>query len=149
MSLDSSLKFPLIELSEWIFKKEKVFFEILESEIGEIHHVKESQIEKHFKREIVDGNGFLISVLNPKIIERKKSFLAPIFEPRSKIIFEFKNSGKKINLETLKKRILSKSNQIFHITHNKLMTESEFRKKIKQSENYEDLISIATFLGYQ
>lgn len=48
MNVDSNLKFPLIELSEWIFEKEKVFFEILESEIGAIHHVKESQIKKRF-----------------------------------------------------------------------------------------------------
>ncbi|WP_138434903.1 hypothetical protein [Winogradskyella algicola] len=148
MNADSRLKFPLIELSEWIFEKEKVFFEILESEIGEIHHVKESQIEKHFEREIVDGNGFLVTVSNPKIVERKKSFLSSIFEPRSKVTFEFKNSGKKIDLETLKKRILSKSNQIFHITHNKIMSESDFRKEVEQSENYEKLISVATFLKY-
>jgi len=148
MNVESSLKFPLIELSEWIFEKEKVFFEILESEIGAIHHMKESRIEKHFEREIVDGNGFLVSVSNPKIVERKKSFLSSIFEPRSKVKFEFKNSGKKINFETLKKRILSKSNQIYHITHNKLMTESDFRKEIEESENYEKLISIATFLKY-
>ena len=96
MNADSRLKFPLIELSEWIFEKEKVFFEIFESEIGAIHHVKESQIEKHFEREIVDGNGILVTVSNPKIVERKKSFLSSIFEPRCKVTFEFKNSGKKL-----------------------------------------------------
>ena len=148
MNADSNIKFPLIELTEWVFKGEKVFFEILENGIEEIHHVKESQIEKHFEREIVDGNGFLISVSNPKFIERKKSFLSPIFEPKSKVIFEFKNSGKKMSIENLKQRILSKSNQIYHITHNKLMSESDFRKEIEQSENYEKLISIATFLKY-
>ena len=50
--------------------------------------------------------------------------------------FEFKNSGKKIDFETLKKRILSKSNQIYHITHNKLMTESDFRKEIEEKETH-------------
>ena len=148
MNVDSSIKFPLIELTEWIFKREKVFFEILENQIDQIHYVKESRIEKHFEREIVDGNGFLIKVSNPKYLEKKQSILSPVYEPKSKVKFEFKNSGKKISLDTLKQKILSKSKKMFHITHNKLMSQSDFRTAIEQSENYEELISIATFLKY-
>ena len=149
MTEENSIHFPLIELSEWIFDKEKVFFEILEQEVNEIHYVKESRIEKHFEREIVDSSGFLIAVSNPTFIERKKSIFSPLFEPKSKVKFEFKKSGKKIELDILKQKVLSKSDQIFHIAHNKLMSESDFRKEVEESDNFEKLISVATFLKYQ
>lgn len=149
MNSDSKLKFPLIELSDWLFEKENVFFEILENDINKIHYLEESRKQKHLKRIIIDSNGFLINIINPKFIKKNKLSFLSLFKPKNKAIFEFQNSGKKIDFDKLKQKILSKSNQIFHITHNKIMPESDFRKEIKQSESYENLISIATFLKYQ
>ena len=70
MNTDSRLKFPLIELSEWIFEKEKVFFEIREKEIDEVHYLKESQIENQFNWNTINKKymDYLISCYN----ERRK-----------------------------------------------------------------------------
>jgi hypothetical protein len=144
--MTEEIRFPLIEITDWIFEGEKGFTEILEEERHRIHHIKERDIPNHYKRRIVDSNGFIIKISNHRILE-KNTFPFSIFGPPTiKVLFDLENTGFQIPIDNLKKIILSKAKDLYPINKLKLMSESEFIQRIEHSSNYEEIIKTATFM---
>ncbi len=142
--MNDKMRFPLIELTDWIFKVEKSFFDIVEYETQWRLRLKENEIGKHYIREIVDSNGYIIKITEHKATKRYRFFsLFP--EPLLDVEFTFEKTKKQMPLDKLKKKILSKSSQLFDIVHNQLMTEAEFIEKINNAVDYKNVILTATF----
>ena len=74
------------------------------------------------------------------------SFLS---SPKYKVDLLLINTGELFQMEDLKREILLKRNQMFHIYHNKLMTVDEFENKIVNARNYLEVIDIASFEDYK
>ena len=142
--MNEKMKFPLIELTDWIFKVEKSFFDIVEYETQWRLRLKENEIGKQYIREIVDSNGYVIKITNHRAT-KKYRFFSFFPDPLLDVEFTFEKTKKQMPLDKLKKKILSKSDQLFDIVHNQLMTEAEFIEKINNAVDYETVILAATF----
>lgn len=135
--------FPIMDLSDWIFDDEKV----LDIDFSWVspNRIKESDYEKHVQSLIVDSKGQVLKVKG-NILQRNKSFLFSfIFPPTLMVEFDLDISNRKMSLEEVKRKILSRSSENFNITDNKLMTLSEYNAEIKAASTYEELFRIAAF----
>jgi len=140
----NNIRYPLIELTGWVFKEEKVFFEI--EEYPGIHKIKKKDIPQHYARHIVDSNGFIIKITSHEVLGEIASFSTFFSKPYFEVRLTIENSGVQMPLEELKQIVLSKLSELFHITYNKIMTPEEFQEKIKAAKDYYEVIVIATFL---
>ncbi|MBS2101283.1 hypothetical protein [Carboxylicivirga linearis] len=146
--MTSEIKYPLIELTDWVFNGEKGFVEILEEEKDAIHHINENDLDKHYKRILIDSNGYYIKIITHKILSKTGPLFKFFGQSRLQVIFSTTNSGIQISLDELKRKIISKTKHLYPITNLKLMTESEFISEISRLDNYADIIRVATFLDY-
>lgn len=138
-----SVKYPLIEFNDSVFEEEKVFFEVFEGEFQDTYELKDENIIEEYKTMYIDSEGFIIKAQSHEIIATRK----PLFgKPRFVVKYNYINTNKKIPIEEMKTLILIRKSEHFHITHNKLMTEDEFEKAIKNATEYSELIKIATFM---
>lgn len=141
--MSETVVFPIIELTDWVFEDERVFF--ADMSWDPVHFVKEKDFEKHKTRVIVDSAGNVYNVSAPRIKEKPRAWLSFIIQPTLLVEFDLKKTGQVISLDELKNLILSRKEEIFHITYNKLMTLEEFEDKINKSKTYEELIMAASF----
>lgn len=142
--VNKEIKFPILELTDWVFDGEKVLG--AEFEWNGIHHIKEKDFEKQYQRIMIDCNGKVLKVTGSKIIEKKGLLLSFIIPPTLIVEFDLKLTGRTMTLNEAKKKILSRSAENFHITHNKLMTEKDYNNKVRAANTFEELIKIAAFV---
>ena len=141
--MSDEIVFPILELTPWVFDNEKVFFG--ETFWDPVHYIKESELERHYTRTLVDASGNILNVSLNRIIERKKGLLPSIFPPSIVVDLNLKQTGRRISLDDLKKLVLARKDELFHITHNKLMAVDEFVRRVEDADNFEKLITIASF----
>lgn len=141
--MNESIIFPITELSTDLFESEKVFH--AEYEWDGIHYIKEADIQNHYKRILVDAEGYVLKITKGEIIEKPFAILKSIFPPTLKVKFDIERTNQKLTREELRKTFLHRKEEIFHITHNKLMTVGEFEKRINKATTIKDLIEVATF----
>lgn len=140
----NEIKFPILELTDWVFDGEKVLE--AEFEWSGIHFIKEKDFEKQYRRILIDCHGNILKVTGKKIIERRGIFLSLIIPPTLVVEFNLELTGRTMTLEEGKKKILSRSSENFHITHNKLMKLNEYNDKVKDASTFEELIKVAAFV---
>lgn len=138
-----SITFPTIELTSWVFDDEKVFFG--ETYWDPIHTVKENELERHYERTLIDSSGNILSVSLNKVLRKPATWLPALLQQPMVVELDLKQTGRQISLDDLKKLVLSRKEELFHITHNKLMTVDEFVKKVNGAKDFEELITIASF----
>lgn len=140
---DKEISYPILELTDWVFEGEGVLE--IENEWTTILLVKKKDIEKHYKRILVDCNGQILKVTDGKIIRKDWNPLSFIFPTRLQVAFNIEITGRTMIIEQVMQNIISKSGKNFHITDNKLMTQEEYISKIKSSKTFLDLFKIAAF----
>jgi hypothetical protein len=59
--------------------------------------------------------------------------------------FELKRTESKLTLEDLRKIILHRKGELFHITDNKLLTVTEFEGRVNKATTFKELIEVAAF----
>ena len=141
--MTNDITFPILELTNWVFDDEKVFFG--ETFWDPAHTIKANELEKHYKRILVDSNGNILNVSLNKIIRKHGTLLPGIFQPTMEVELDLRPTGQQISLDDLKKLVLLRKDELFHITYNKLMTVNEFVNKVNGTTDFKDLITIASF----
>jgi len=142
--VDNKIVFPVLELTDWVFDGERVLD--AEFEWDGIHHIKEIDFEKHYQRVLVDSNGELLKVTGNNIIKKKINLFWFLTPQKLVVEFNLEMTGRKIPLEDLKFKIISRSSENFHITHNKLISKQAYDDKIKEAKSYLEIIKIAAFV---
>ena len=144
--MNTEIKFPIMDLTEFLFESERVFFSALTWETN--YTFKEMYVKKLPDWKYVDSEGKLLKV---KIIKHEKieSFLSFLFQPNYQLELQLVHTGKVYQLEELKDEILKKKNKMFHIYHNKLMTLNEYEKKLRNANSFLEIIDVASFDDYK
>lgn len=144
--MSTEIKFPIIEMTDFVFESEHVFFSYLTFE-------KECTLEEKYINKIpnwrfVDCDGKL---LKTKIVqkERVKSLFSFLYPPSFKLQVELYHTGHIYDLEELKNEILLKKDKMFHIYHNKIITLSDYETNLKNATSFLELIDIASFEDYK
>lgn len=143
--MNTEIKFPIMDMTEFVFESEGVFFSSLTWETD--YTLKEKDIKRIPLWKYVDSEGKLLKV---KIIKQEKtatflSFLRAEYDLELQLV----PTGKVYLLDELKEEILEKKNKMFHIYHNKLMTLDEYEKKIRNANSFLELIDVASFEDYE
>ncbi len=141
--INKEIKFPILELTDWVFDEEKVLE--VDFEWDGVHHLKEKDFEKQYQRVLIDSNGNVLKVTGGKKIRKKGTLFSFIIPPTLVVEFDLKLSGETITLEAAKRKIVSRSSENYQITHNKLMTEWDYRRQIEKAKTFEELFKIASF----
>lgn len=143
--MNNEIKFPIMDITEFLFESERVFFSYLfwDSKLT----LKEKYVKKLPKWKFVDSDGKLLKV---KIVKKIKidAFLSFLFQPNYDLELILVPTGKVYELDELKKEILLLKNKMFHIYHNKLITLSEYETKMDNASNFLEVIDIASFGDY-
>jgi hypothetical protein len=144
--MNTEIKFPIMDMTEFLFESEGVFFSALTWETN--YTFKEKYVKKIPYRKYVDSEGKLLKV---KIIKQEKieTFLSFLFQPNYQLELQLVHTGKVYQLEELKDEILKKKNNMFHIYHNKLMTLDEYEKKLRNANSFLEIIDVASFDDYK
>ena len=138
------MDFPIIEITDWVFKGEGVYE--AEYKWNNPYYIKESDIEKHEKRIIVDSSGHIFAPKLKSILETKNKFLSFLIKPTIVVEFDYVYKEKDFSLNDLKKVIIDNSSNNFHITHNKLMSLRDYEVKLNNSNTFKELIENACFV---
>jgi hypothetical protein len=138
------MDFPIIEITEWVFKGEGVYE--AEYQWSNPYYIKEADIEKHENRIIIDSSGHVFAPKLKSILETRNKFLSFLIKPTIVVEFDYIYTGKDYSLNDLKKVILDNSANNFHITHNKLMSLRGYEIKINNSSTFKELIENACFV---
>ncbi|AXG70004.1 hypothetical protein KORDIASMS9_02233 [Kordia sp. SMS9] len=142
----NEIKFPIMDMTEFLFESERVFFSDLTWESK--FTFKEKYIKKIPKWKYIDADGKLLKV---KIIKKEKvnSLLSFLSAPKYNVELAIVPTGKVYKLEELKKEILLKKEKMFHIYHNKLMTLDVYERAINNANSFLEIIDIASFGDYK
>jgi len=141
--MTQDISFPITELTNDLFESEKVFH--ADYKWDGIHYIKEADIQSHFKRILVDSEGYLLKITQGEVIEKPFTILKSIFPPTVTVKFGLERTNQKLTIEELRKAFLHRKQDIFHITDNKLMTVEEFERRVNNAATIKDLIEVATF----
>jgi len=144
--MKNEIEFPIMDIAEFMFESEKVFFSDLNFETN--HTFKEKYIRKLPKWRFVDSGGKELKV---KLVKKEeiKNFLSFLIKPSFEIEIELYATGKVYSLDELKTEILRKKNDMFHIYHNKLISLEEYVKKLTNAKTFLEIIDIASFEDYK
>ena len=142
--INSKIKFPLIELTDWVFEGEKEFSYYLNWD--GYHYIKEKDFIKQYKRVLVDSNGQILKVGGKNIVRKKGVLFGLVIPPTLVVDFDLEFKGELIEMDELKRKIISRSSENYQITHNKQMTEQEYNSGINNAKTFEEIIRIAIFL---
>lgn len=144
--MNNEIKFPIMDITEFLFESERVFFSDMTFE--KHYTFKEKYVKKLPKWKFIDSNGKLLKV---KIIkkEKRKNLLSFLIKPTYNLELELYHTGKTYKIEELKNEILEKKDKMFHIYHNKLITLNEYETKLKNAESFLKIIDIASFEDYK
>lgn len=137
------INFPITELTDDLFESEKVFH----AEYGwdGIHRIKQKDLHTQGERILIDSDGYLLKVVEGEVIKRS-GILSSFFGPRTLTVkFHLKKTGEQLTLDEFKQIILRRKHELFHITHNKLLTVGEFVKRVNNASTFKELIEIASF----
>ena len=110
--MNNDIKFPIMDLTESTFQEEKVFFSDMEWDSELILNKK--QIERLPDRIYIDSEGKILKVKIGKI-EKINSIMSFLSSPKYKVDLLLINTGELFQMEDLKREILLKRNQMFHI----------------------------------
>jgi hypothetical protein len=141
-----NIKFPIMDIAEFVFESERVFFSSLNFQTN--HTSKEKYVKKIPLWTFVDSEGKLLKVRFTRK-EEIKNFLSFLVGRTYKIELELYPTGKIFELKELKNKILEKKNKMFHIYYNKLITLEEYERKINNATNFLEIIDIASFEEYK
>lgn len=135
-----------MDMTEFLFESEKVFFSTLKWETN--YTFEEKYVNKLAYWKYIDSEGKLLKV---KIVkqEKIKTFLSFLSKPKYQLELQLVPTGKIYQLEELKNEILKKKNEMFHIYHNKLMTLEDYESKLKNANSFEEIIDVASFGDYK
>lgn len=144
--MKKEIEFPIMDIAEFMFGSEKVFFSSLNFETN--YTFKEKYIRKLPKWRFVDSGGKELKV---KLVKKKeiKNFLSFFVQPNFEIELELYATGKVYSLDELKTEILRKKKDMFHIYHNKLMFLEEYVEKLTNAKSFLEIIDIASFEDYK
>jgi hypothetical protein len=144
--MKKEIKFPIMNMTEFLFESERVFFSYLKFETN--YTFKEKYIRKLPKWRFVDCAGKELKV---KLVKKEevKQFLSFLVQPSFEIELEIYATGKEYGLDELKTEILRKKNDMFHIYHNKRITLEEYEKKLSDAKSFSEIIDIASFEDYK
>ena len=144
--MNNEIKFPIMDMTEFLFESERVFFSDLTFE--KKYTFKEKYVKKLPKWKFVDSEGKLLKV---KVVKKDeiKNILSFIIKPTYNLELELYHTGKVYELEELKNEILEKKTKMFHIYHNKIMSLNEYETKLKNAESFLKIIDIASFEDYK
>lgn len=144
--MNTEIKFPIMDMTEFLFESERVFFSSSTWETN--YTLKEKYVKKLPDWKYVDSEGKLLKV---KIIKQEEieTFLSVLFQPKYQLKLQLVHTGKVYQLEELKDEILKKKNKMFHIYHNKLMTLDEYEKKLRNAKTFLEIIDVASFDDYK
>jgi hypothetical protein len=141
--MTEDISFPITELTDDLFESEKVFH--ADYDWDGIHYIKEADIQSHYKRVLVDSEGYLLKITGGEIVKRPLTILKSIFPPTITVKFGLEKTNQRLTIQELRKIFLHRKSDIFHITDNNLMTVEEFEKRINSASTIKDLIEVATF----
>ena len=142
----TEIKFPIMDMTEFLFESERVFFSDLKWETK--YTLKEKYVNKIPEWKYIDSDGKLFKVKIRKK-EQKKNILSFLIHQTYELELELYHTGKIYELEELKNEILEKKSKMFHIYHNKILTLNEYETKIKNAKNFLNIIDIASFEDYK
>ena len=144
--MDKEIKFPIMDITEFLFEGEQVFFSYLTWKSQ--YTLKEKYVRKIPKWQFVDSEGKLLKV---RITKKKeiKSFFSFLMQPTYELELQLYPTGKIYELDELKNEILKKKHKMFHIYENKLMTLDEYEKSLKNATTFLRIIDIASFEDYK
>ena len=144
--MNNQIKFPIMDMTEFLFESERVFFSDLAFETK--YTFKEKYVKKLPKWKFIDSEGKLLKV---KIVKKEevKNILSFLIKPTYNLELELYETGKIYEIEELKNEILEKKTKMFHIYHNKIMSLKEYETKIKNAESFLEIIDIASFEDYK
>lgn len=143
LDMNEEIAFPITELTDDLFESEKVFH--ADYDWDGIHYVKEPDIQSHYQRILVDSDGYLLQVTDGEIVKGPKTLFQSIWQPTCTVKFGLRRTGKRLTLDDLKNIFLHRKNDLFHITHNKLLTVEEFERRINGASTIKEVIEVATF----
>lgn len=144
--MNTEIKFPIMDMTEFLFESERVFFSYLEFERE--YTFKKKYVKKLSKWKYIDAEGKQLQV---KIIKQEelKNMFSFLFGKTYNLELELYHTGKSYDLEFLKREILKKKDKMFHIYHNKLITLTDYEQKMEKAESFLTLIDIASFEDYK
>ena len=117
--INKEIKFPILELTDWVFDGEKVLE--ADFEWDGIHYIKEKDLERQYQRVLIDSNGRVLKVAGKKLIRKKGQLLSFVIQPTLVVEFDLVLTDRTMSLEDVKRKILSRSSENYHITHNRLI----------------------------
>lgn len=142
--ISSKIVFPIIELTDWVYEGERIIE--VEDKWTKLHYIKEKDFEKHHHRIIIDSKGQILKVTGDKIIDKKDTLFSFIFPPTLVVEFNLELTNRIMTIEEVKRKIVSKSSKNFDITHNKLMTETQYNSNVNAAKSFEELFKVAGFV---
>lgn len=141
------IKYPVIELTEWVFEEDRVFW-------GEMtwqreYTIRENELDKFRSRILVDSAGSVLTLSEGWVTKRTYGLFSILFTPMLHIEFDLLDTGVFMSLDELKSVILSRTEELFEMNDIKFISQELFVKGIKEAETYMETIRLATFLDYQ
>lgn len=145
--MGNKVKYPTIELTEWVFEEDKIFW-------GEMtwqrqYTVREKELDRFRSRVLLDSEGSVLCLSDGWVLKRTNGFFSMIFTPEVQIEFDLVKTGVSMSLDDLKSLILSKTEILFEMNDIKFISQELFIKGINEAETYSEVIRLATFLDYQ
>lgn len=145
--MENSIKFPVIELTEWVFDEEEMFDEIsCPEDLERIYELDEDLIPHFAGCHYVDSAGVVLKNRGHKVLEKKGGLFSAFRKPVFKVVFDIQPTSERMSLEDLKENILSKSGKNFLLADNEDV-KKEYCESILQATTYEEVIRIATFMN--
>ena len=141
------IKYPVIELTEWVFEEDRVFW-------GEMmwqrqYTIRENELDKFRSRILVDSEGKVLTLSEGWVTKRTYGLFSIFFTPMLDIEFDLVETGVSMSLDELKSVILSRTESLFEMNDINFISQELFVKGIKEAETYLETIRLATFLDYQ
>lgn len=141
------IKYPVIELTEWVFEEDRVFW-------GEMtwqreYTIRENELDKFRSRILVDSKGNVLTLSEGWITKRTFGVFSIFLTPMLYIEFDLVETGVTMSLDELKSVILSRTEDLFEMNDIKFISQELFVKGIKEANTYMETIRLATFLDYQ
>ncbi len=144
--MKKEIEFPIMDIAEFMFESEKVFFSDLNFKTN--YTFKEKYVQRLPKWRFVDSGGKELKV---RLIKKReiKNFLSFLLQSSYEIELELYETGKIYSLDELKTEILRKKNDMFHINYNKLISLEEYVKNLTNAKSFLEIIDIASFEDYK
>lgn len=145
--MENSVKFPVIELTDWVFEEEEMFNEIsCPDDLWGEYDLDEETIPDFASCHFVDSNGMILKNVGHEIKGKRGGGLFSAFRKSIfRVVFDIRPIGERMPLEELKEKILGKSSKIFLFTGDE-KKRNEYCESITEATSYEDVIKAATLI---